>query len=295
MAIIDLEDVHTIAPVPLKGRPFVFGLVTRLRTFYFQAPNEKLLEHWLAVLKATHESAKIPSDPLSQNSFVISELSRSAPGNASSFPNSPLEILSTSDPLSSSYLGTIEDREIRSPPSISTIATSTLTVATSTAGPEPAAIPSPISEDVGVSPLIADPNSIPESATRGILVQRSFQPPSPVRQSVSFHLPDIAPLSLGEQETPIASALSSPFTPIIPDMTLLSSDDEETNLPPASMVENQDTIVKQGFLKKQSTQLGKVPFYYLIHSSHSKNGGLSFAKQAYSQCTKTHANMLRSM
>ncbi|KAI8928641.1 hypothetical protein BC831DRAFT_509850 [Entophlyctis helioformis] len=52
--IIDLALVTTVAPVELKKRPFVFGLVTRKRTFYMAAPSLFDMHLWIRSIRAVH-------------------------------------------------------------------------------------------------------------------------------------------------------------------------------------------------------------------------------------------------
>ncbi|TPX38837.1 hypothetical protein SeLEV6574_g07587 [Synchytrium endobioticum] len=62
LSIIDLADVHAIAEVTLKKRSNVFGLVTRQRSYFMQAPSKEACQEWLTVLRNRH--AKIQHSPV---------------------------------------------------------------------------------------------------------------------------------------------------------------------------------------------------------------------------------------
>ncbi|KAJ3092526.1 hypothetical protein HK102_006303, partial [Quaeritorhiza haematococci] len=49
--IIHLENVHAIAPVERKKRQNVFGVVTKQRTYFFQAFSPEEMEEWMSMLR----------------------------------------------------------------------------------------------------------------------------------------------------------------------------------------------------------------------------------------------------
>ncbi|KAJ3189485.1 hypothetical protein HDU85_003116 [Gaertneriomyces sp. JEL0708] len=52
--VINLKDIHAVAPVEMKKREHVFGLVTRERTYYIQAPTDEHMREWLRALTSAH-------------------------------------------------------------------------------------------------------------------------------------------------------------------------------------------------------------------------------------------------
>ncbi|OAJ40278.1 hypothetical protein BDEG_24033 [Batrachochytrium dendrobatidis JEL423] len=56
--IIPLADITTIAQVELRKRLFVFGMVTRKRTYYVCASSAVDRDTWMTAIKAAHRSAR---------------------------------------------------------------------------------------------------------------------------------------------------------------------------------------------------------------------------------------------
>lgn len=225
LAIIQLQDITSIAHIPSTSRPLVFGLVTRSRTFYLQAPNEGLLQHWLNTLKETHGRAchgnspvvgsgntngqqqarrtliRLPPNRTGSLTDQDAHLARSAspPGSGSGFA-SIQRTYSRSVPTSatSPFMPPVSlldpSREagdthhaLRSPPSItSSLLTATTTVTTATTGE---AVPA-------------------ASSTQGILL-RSGTMPVPIQGSVSFSLPPVMTGSSGAPRAFIAPIAES--------------------------------------------------------------------------------------
>ncbi|CAG8565402.1 4650_t:CDS:2 [Ambispora leptoticha] len=50
LRILDMNDVHAVAPVELKHKSNVFGIFTSKRTYYIQANNKKELSEWIDAL-----------------------------------------------------------------------------------------------------------------------------------------------------------------------------------------------------------------------------------------------------
>ena len=62
--IIEIKDIHNVALVSTK-REFVFGIVTKKRTYYIQASSKEELDKWLTQLQnqtlALYVSLKVES------------------------------------------------------------------------------------------------------------------------------------------------------------------------------------------------------------------------------------------
>ncbi|KAJ3276651.1 hypothetical protein HDV01_004184 [Terramyces sp. JEL0728] len=59
--IIPTNKIHSVAPIELKKKQFVFGIVTRERVFYLQAVDQVQMEKWVSHIK------QIIEHPLSRN------------------------------------------------------------------------------------------------------------------------------------------------------------------------------------------------------------------------------------
>ncbi|KAJ3324155.1 hypothetical protein HDV06_000696 [Boothiomyces sp. JEL0866] len=59
--IIPTNKIHSVAPIELKKKQFVFGIVTRERVFYLQAVDQVQMEKWVSHIKQFIEQ------PLSRN------------------------------------------------------------------------------------------------------------------------------------------------------------------------------------------------------------------------------------
>ncbi|KAG8867395.1 hypothetical protein FRC20_005861 [Serendipita sp. 405] len=63
--LLDLSDVHAATPVQLKRHPNTCGIVTRARTFYFQAETAGEIDEWVNRLNKAREglNGKVPATP----------------------------------------------------------------------------------------------------------------------------------------------------------------------------------------------------------------------------------------
>jgi pleckstrin homology domain-containing family A member 1/2 len=51
LKIISLEKIHSVAYVETKKRPFVFALITKERTWYYQAEDHSEMETWIQTIR----------------------------------------------------------------------------------------------------------------------------------------------------------------------------------------------------------------------------------------------------
>lgn len=118
--MIPLDQIHSVSAIELKKRLNVFGIVTKSRTFYLQAPSHEEMTNWIEQIK----SAVIHSFPEARLSVIISPklsqleppstLSRTVPIQPVAIPSVPIPIpgarLSVTDlPLSNSPAGFVQN------------------------------------------------------------------------------------------------------------------------------------------------------------------------------------------
>ena len=241
MTIIELSTVHSIAAIDHKTRPFCFGVITKQRTFLFQAPNSNLCQHWVSVLTLAHSKC-ISNNPIEKksNSFHFSNSKISTPVAFNSLPRNSL---SRSAPNEAAPLESAVNFNSKYSPSLST---SVLTA------------PSSVSLTEGSL------NTAP-TQPQGILLNPSASTP---QLNVSFSLPATIPIQM---------ATSSGSDGIFSSEEEEEDDDEEqgeeleeeeeeeevdspiipSNRPQFSIESIQDSVLKQGYIHKQSSKLGK--------------------------------------
>ncbi|KAJ3413763.1 hypothetical protein HDV05_007582 [Chytridiales sp. JEL 0842] len=118
LCVIALADVHTIAEVEHSKRSYVFGLVTRKRTYYLRAETASEMESWMHCLK---EAWKDVRKTVGVPQPIKTRVSSTGPGAK---PSSPTAIGSSPGILSSSVSNAAISTTASMPPALSTSAMS---------------------------------------------------------------------------------------------------------------------------------------------------------------------------
>ena len=108
MHIIDLSTVHAIGAVERTKRDFVFGIVTRPRTFYMQASSKQEMESWILAIKKQlrilFDANTLPKSSNIERSSPVTIPATSMSRVMGSFnTTSPLAIMSINSPEISKF------------------------------------------------------------------------------------------------------------------------------------------------------------------------------------------------
>jgi hypothetical protein len=108
LAILELNQIHSVVPVEMKKRLHVFGIVTQQRTFYMQASSELDMLKWIFCVRAMIKdgaaiaSGDIHLDMSAMDALVEDHFKHMSPATESlSSPAKPIDITKTAaHPLS---------------------------------------------------------------------------------------------------------------------------------------------------------------------------------------------------
>jgi pleckstrin homology domain-containing family A member 1/2 len=135
LRLLDIADIHAATPVQLKRHPNTCGIVTRARTFYFQAETAADIDEWVQKLNVAKEAllqntgkggassekgnnnVVVPATPV-----VIPPSTTTSPTTAVTSATTTTAIAATTVPVA---IPSVSTSPVKSPPSISILVPST--------------------------------------------------------------------------------------------------------------------------------------------------------------------------